>query len=180
LAPDQVVVDSGRQLALWGSPVASDAVERAVGRIQVMLGHAAVTRPVLTGGRGPGEQVSKIPWGDRLETVPAAEAPWPGRLPDPAPAVVHPEPQPVLVVDEDGLPVTVSGRCEVSAPPAEILLAGEPLAVTGWTGPWPAHEQWWDASVARRLARFQVATDDGRAWLLLVEGGQWLVEACYA
>jgi protein ImuB len=34
--------------------------------------------------------------------------------------------------------------------------------------------------VARRLARFQVATDDGRAWLLLVKGGQWLVEACYA
>jgi protein ImuB len=174
------VVDSGRQLVLWGSSVASDAVERAVGRIQVMLGHAAVTRPVLTGGRGPGEQVTKIPWGDRLETGPAAEAPWPGQVPDPAPAVVHPEPQPVLVVDEDGRPVTVSGRCEVSAPPAEIVLAGEPLAVTGWTGPWPALEQWWDASVARRLARFQVATDDGRAWLLLVEGGQWLVEACYA
>jgi protein ImuB len=180
LAPDQVVVDSGRQLSLWGSRVASDAVERAAGRIQVMLGHAAVTRPVLTGGRGPGEQVTKIPWGDRLDSVRAAKAPWPGRVPNPAPAVVHPEPQPVLVVDEYGRPVTVSGRCEVSAPPAEIMLAGEPLAVTGWTGPWPAHEQWWDAAVARRLARFQVATDDGRAWLLLVEGGRWLVEACYA
>lgn len=180
LAPDQVVVDKGRQLALWGSDIASDAVERAATRIQVMLGHAAVTRPVLTGGRGPGERVAKIPWGDRLEDGAAAEGPWPGRVPAPAPAVVHPEPLPVLVVDEYGRPVKVSGRCEVSAPPAELVLDGEPLPVTGWTGPWPALEQWWDASAARRLARFQVATDDGRAWLLLVEGGHWLVEASYA
>ncbi|HEU4541278.1 MAG TPA: hypothetical protein VFR23_09135 [Jiangellaceae bacterium] len=180
LAPDQLVIDRGRQLVLWGSHVPSDVVERAATRIQVMLGHAAVTRPVLTGGRAPGEQVTKIPWGDRLEAGAGAEAPWPGRVPAPAPAVVHPEPLPVLVVDEDGRPVMVSGRCEVSAPPAELMVDGEPLTVTGWTGPWPALEQWWDASAARRLARFQVATEDGQAWLLLVEEGQWLVEASYA
>ena len=180
LAPDQLVVDRGRQLVLWGSQAPSDAVERAATRIQAMLGHAAITRPVLTGGRGPGEQVTKIPWGDRLEAAGAAEAPWPGRVPAPAPAVVHREPQPTLVVDEDGRPVTVSGRCEVSAPLAEVVVDGEPLAVTGWTGPWPALEQWWDDSAARRRARFQVATEDGRAWLLLLEGGRWQVEGCYA
>lgn len=187
LAPDQVVAERGRQLALWGSSTPSDAVERAATRIQVMLGHAGVTRPVLAGGRGPGERVIKVPWGDRLE-VPTGRSgrgaraglPWPGRVPEPAPAVVRPEPSTVSVTDDSGRPVTVSGRCEVSAPPVELAVDGNVLTVTGWTGPWPALERWWDASAARRVARFQVVTDDERAWLLLLDRGRWLVEACYA
>ncbi|HSI91853.1 MAG TPA: DNA polymerase Y family protein [Jiangellaceae bacterium] len=180
LAPDQLVADGGRQLALWGQNPADDAVERAVTRIQVMLGHAGVTRPVLSGGRSPGEQVVKVPWGDRPEAVADAAQPWPGRVPAPAPAVVPPEPQPVSVTDAAGRPVAVSGRSAVSASPADLAVDGSVLPITGWTGPWPALEQWWDTSTARRMARFQVTTDDGRAWLLLVEHGRWLVEACYA
>jgi protein ImuB len=52
-------------------------------------------------------------------------------------------------------------------------------AIASWTGPWPATERWWDPQRARRRARFQVVTDDGRAFLLAVEGGQWHVEASY-
>lgn len=181
LAPNQVVVDHGRQLALWGSSTPSDAVERAATRIQVLLGHAGVTRPVLAGGRGPDEQVLKVPWGDRLEASSASRGhPWPGRVPPPAPAVVPPAPVKISVTDETGAAVTVSGRCEVSAPPAELVADGSAVAVTGWTGPWPALERWWDASTARRVVRFQVATEDGRAWLLLLDRGQWLMEAYYA
>ena len=181
LAPDQVVAERGRQLALWGASTPSDAVERAASRIQVMLGHAGVTRPVLAGGRGPGEQVAKVPWGDRLElSAGAADRPWPGRVPVPAPAVVQPDPSKALVTDDSGRVVTVSGRCEVSAPPAELTVDGTVLAVTGWTGPWPVLERWWDASAARRVVRFQVVTEDERAWLLLLDRGRWLVEACYA
>ena len=33
--------------------------------------------------------------------------------------------------------------------------------------------------VARAVARFQVVAVDGSAWLLMVEGGQWWVEARY-
>ncbi len=181
LAPDQLVVDSGHQLALWGSDVAGDAVERAAARIQSMLGHAGVTRPVLSGGRGPGERVVRVPWGDRLETAARADPsqPWPGRVPEPAPAVVHPEPLPATLTGVSGEPVTVSGRCEVSAPPAVLEVGGTALPVTGWAGPWPARERWWDPAAARRRARIQATTDDGRAWLLLVERGRWLVEATY-
>jgi protein ImuB len=51
--------------------------------------------------------------------------------------------------------------------------------VTAWTGPWPVAERWWDTGQARRLARFQVVTDDGLAYLLVLEGGRWRVEAVY-
>jgi len=180
LVPDQVVADAGRQLALWGQSMVDDRVERAAARLQTMLGHPAVTMPVLAGGRGPGEQVLRVPWGDRLEPRLSADGPWPGRVPDPAPAVVPPSPLPAVVTDARGRVVVVSGRSEVSAPPAWLAVAdGSPVAVTGWTGPWPTLEHWWDAVLARRRARFQVATADGRAWLLLVDRGRWLVEAGY-
>jgi protein ImuB len=85
-----------------------------------------------------------------------------------------------VVTDARGRVVSVSGRSEVSSPPAWIAVAGgSPVAVTGWTGPWPTLEHWWDAVLARRRARFQMATADGRAWLLLVDRGRWLVEAAY-
>jgi protein ImuB len=56
----------------------------------------------------------------------------------------------------------------------------EEFAVTGWTGPWPVREYWWDRKRSRRCARFQITTEDGRAWLLTVENGQWFAEAIYA
>jgi len=33
--------------------------------VQSLLGHEAVTRPVLAGGRGPGEQVTLVPFGGK-------------------------------------------------------------------------------------------------------------------
>src|SRR5262249_22650986 len=63
LAPDQLVRDQGRQLGLWGDAVVTDRVARAAVRVQAMLGHDAVTRPVLTGGRSPDEQVTLVPYG---------------------------------------------------------------------------------------------------------------------
>src|SRR5262249_58062663 len=63
LIPDQLVRDHGRQLGLWGDAVVTDRVARAAVRVQAMLGHDAVTRPVLAGGRGPGEQVAPVAYG---------------------------------------------------------------------------------------------------------------------
>ena len=158
-----------------------DAV--SVREIQAMLGHTAVSRPLLAGGRGPAERVLRVPWGDHAEPRYPADRPWPGQVPAPAPVVVPTDPLPVEVTDADGKPVTVSARCVVSAPPSAITgLPGNdrrPASVRSWAGPWPAVERWWDAAAGRRLARFQVTTDDDRAWLLLVEAGSWQVEAGY-
>jgi protein ImuB len=181
LLPDQLVPDEGRQEALWGQVTVSDRIMRAAARVQAMLGHQAITRPFPVGGRGPGERIVRVPVGD-LPPKPGAssEGQWPGRIPDPAPAVVHPDPLPVRVTGADGAPVTVSARCEVSAPPRQIEIDGRVLPVTAWTGPWPARERWWDPARSRRRARFQVVTADGGARLLVVEGGHWYIEADYA
>jgi protein ImuB len=178
LLPDQLMIDEGRQEALWGEVTISDRTARAAARVQAMLGHQAITRPFPQGGRGPGERIVLVPVGD-LPPTRAAGGPWPGRVPDPAPAVVHPEPLPTTVTDAGGAPVTVSARCVVSAPPCQVEISGRLLPVTAWTGPWPARERWWDPARVRRRARFQVLTSDGRAHLLLVEGGRWYVEASY-
>ncbi len=177
LVPDGLVPDRGRQLALWGQAVAEDRVERAVARVQAVLGYGGLRLARSAEGRGPAEQLARVPWGEAYE--PPAPAPWPGRLPEPSPHVVPRTPVPVTVLDAAGLPVTVSGRAEVSAPPDRLALHGGTLAVTGWTGPWPAVEYWWDSARRRRRARFQVAVADGRALLLTVEGGCWSVEAAY-
>ncbi|GGV24194.1 DNA polymerase [Actinomadura cremea] len=176
LVPDQLVPDTGRQEALWGR--VTDPVARAADRVQALLGHRAITRPVLTGGRGPGEQVVKVPVGD-LPPGGEPDGPWPGRLGAPAPAVVPADPVPVRLVDAAGADVVVSARGAVSAPPAALVAGDEPVAVVAWAGPWPADERWWDPERARRRARFQVVTGDGAAYLVTVEGGRWHVEAAY-
>ncbi|MFB8238343.1 hypothetical protein ACFC58_17495 [Kitasatospora purpeofusca] len=182
LVPDDLTPDQGRQLALWGQAVADDRVERAVARVQAVLGHAGLRRIEPAGGRGPDDQVVRVPWGEPYDPAAPADAPWPGRvggLRDVWPSVVHRVPVPATVLDADGREVTVDGRAGVSARPVTVAVRGRELPVEGWTGPWPAVEYWWDQARARRRARFQVTVADGRALLLTVEGGAWFVEAGY-
>ena len=180
LVPDQLVRDTGRQLALWGETAISTRVARAATRVQAMLGSSAVTRPLLAGGRDPAEQVTLIPFGDAATPALPAGRPWPGHIPPPAPATVYDPPLPAQVTGEAAVPVEVTGRAAISAPPAWLSANGGPwLAVTAWAGPWPVTERWWAAVAARRRARFQLVTEDGTAWLAAVQGGQWTLEACY-
>jgi protein ImuB len=180
LVPDLLVRATGQQLALWGETVVSDRVARAAMRVQAMLGHEAVLRPAIGGGRDFASQVTPTPFGEKREPRLAADQPWPGRVMGPAPGAVYPAAREAEVTDDAGEIVTVSGRCVVSAAPARLAVPGEPpRRVTSWAGPWPLSERWWDPAAARRRARFQLATDDGRAWLAVVQDGRWLIEAGY-
>jgi protein ImuB len=180
LVPDQLVRAAGRQLGLWGDAVVNDRVARAALRVQAMLGHGCVVRPLLAGGRGPAEQVTLVPFGDTAGPLPPADRPWPGRLPAPAPVTVYPAPLSATVTDASGAAVTVTGRALVSAPPARLSARGEPwLGITAWAGPWPVTERWWHPESTRRQARFQLVTEDGSAWLAVVQDGRWLIEASY-
>ncbi len=148
LAPDEIVPAGGRQLAFSaGGPGAVDAVEagdravRALARVQGLLGIEAVRVPEWRGGRGPGERVTLVPVAadDITEARPAARrgwvrAPWPGVVPDPAPATVHDPPLPAEVLDAAGRPVRVSGRGEVSAAPATVVVAGGIAGGAGGVG----------------------------------------------
>jgi len=180
LVPDQVVRATGHQLALWGEAVVSDRVARAAMRVQAMLGHESVLRPVPDGGRNVGEQVTHVPFGEKREPRRAVAQPWPGRIMGAAPGVVYPYGREAEVTDDEGRAVTVTGRCVISGEPAHLVIDGEPMRhVTGWAGPWPLSERWWDPVAARRRARFQLLTVDGRAWLAAVQDGRWLIEAGY-
>ena len=180
LVPDQVVRAAGHQLALWGETVISDQVARAAMRVQALLGHEAVLRPVRSGGRNVSEQVTPVPFGEKTEPGLPVGPPWPGRIMGAAPGVVYPAARTAEVTDDDGRLVTVTGRCVLSAVPAWLAIEREPARrVAAWAGPWPLSERWWDPAAARRRARFQLATDDGRAWLAVVQDGRWLIEAGY-
>ncbi|HET6530623.1 MAG TPA: DNA polymerase Y family protein [Actinoplanes sp.] len=111
---------------------------------------------------------------------PSREPPWPGRLPQPSPAVVLHQPLPAVVLDAGGEPVGVSARLEPTGDPAELLLPnGARIGIAGWAGPWPVDERWWAPAEARRQARFQIGVTDGRAFLMTLSGGHWAIEAIY-
>ncbi|MDQ3385644.1 MAG: DNA polymerase Y family protein, partial [Actinomycetota bacterium] len=98
----------------------------------------------------------------------------------PSPALVHPEPPAVAVVDTSGAAVGVTGRGLVTAEPALVAIgAARAQTVCAWAGPWPADERWWDPDAHRRRARIQVVLADGAAHLLSLEAGAWTVEATY-
>nr|MBA3653641.1 DNA polymerase Y family protein [Actinomycetota bacterium] len=179
LVPDEVGPDNGTQHGFWGGRGVDDRISRALARVQGMLGPGAVVTAACAGGRGPAEQIRLIPWGDARDTADrrdvATTAPWPGHIPPPAPAVVPPQPIVVSVLDKEGAPVGVTGRGLVTAPPVKL----NDLDITGWAGPWPVDERWWDPPAHRRRARFQVATADGRAYLVSIERGHWFIEAAY-
>jgi protein ImuB len=179
LTVGEVARDAGRQLDLLGEPREQiDRVERAVARVQGLLGHDSIGTAVLTGGRGPLDGVWFVPWGEASQQ--SRRGPWPGRLPAPAPAVVYQAPIEVSLRDGDGMPVEVSGRGELSAPPAHLFVApGREQAVRGWAGPWPSDERWWDPTAHRRRARMQVLLEGGSAHVLALEQGRWSIEASY-
>jgi len=166
LKPEEVRPDDGRQLGFWGGDrVAAERAARALARVQAVLGPGAVVTAVPAGGRSPAEQVRLLPWGETGHEPVVAKGswpPWPGRIPPPAPCVVHPVPIPAQVVD------------------ARLSVAGGSwTAVTAWAGPWPVDERWWDAAARRRRARWQVVTAEGTAHLLSQDGDGWEVEATY-
>jgi len=88
-------------------------------------------------------------------------------------------PEPLVVLDANSGPVGVSGRAQVSGPPAVLRRAdGRTSRIAAWAGPWPLEERWW-SSRSRRQARFQLVLDDGTAHLCAVESGRWQREATY-
>ncbi|MDH2415488.1 DNA polymerase Y family protein [Nocardioides sp. CER19] len=184
LVPEQVVAESVHADGLWGGT--DSRVERGIARVQGMLGPEAVVAPVLQGGRSPAERQAMVPWGTRATALRPRELPWPGSIPPPYPARVLAEPCPAVVVDPAGRPVVVGRRGTVSAPPARFRPGdcdpGEGwLAVAAWAGPWPVEELWWESGGGRRVARFQLVTADGRAWLVTFDDALagWVTEAAY-
>jgi len=188
LIPDEVMPARGRQHGFWGGETEADErAGRALARVQGMLGVAAVTVPERRGGRGPADVVVRAPFvgidggEDRNRSI-AVDAPWPGRVPSPLPTLLPSELLSIEVLDATGAPVWVSGRGTLSAEPSTVTFDAAVrggVSITGWAGPWPCDERWWDQLTHRRRARLQLALSDGRAMLVQIEQGSWSVEAVY-
>jgi protein ImuB len=189
-----------RKVSLQGGRGPADqVVSVAEGELPVSTGEPPATPmapdPHLVRGAGPGPgpgsgpvpgvrpPVRGVPAAGGAPGTPEARpqtAPWPGRIPEPSPAVVHPDPPPAEVQDDQGEQVAVNGRGLLSASPSRLRVSGGPWAsIVAWAGPWPVDERWWDQKAQRRLARLQVTTGGGTAYLLKLTGGRWWVEATY-
>ena len=205
LTPDEVRADVGSQLGLWGGQSEADRqAARTIARLTSMTSDDAVTVPVWNGGRLPADRYRWVPASNvdldgRARAVSSAgtgsgpSGPWPGALPAPSPSTVFADPHPAEVLDDVGQPVQVSGRGVVSAPPAQFrLMSGDEASgwrpgrtrhIVAWAGPWPIDERWWEPEGHRRLARFQVITEDPagdqRGYLVVAEHRRWWVAALY-
>lgn len=179
LVPDELVPAVGRQEGFWGGVTDADArAARALTRVQGVVGPTAVTVPEHRGGRGPAEQVVRVPFVGVDRAVPSpGVAPWPGRVPSPAPVLVVAEPIELYGVDDAS--VVVSGRGELSTPPVRLVRDGSSVPVVAWSGPWTYDERWWVPSERRRRARLQLVLGDRRAVLVHVELGRWTLEGIY-
>ncbi|HXB37078.1 MAG TPA: hypothetical protein VNU75_05185 [Acidimicrobiales bacterium] len=173
------------QPGFFGGASEADArAARSFVLVQERLGIEAVLIGRLRGGRDPAGQSVLVPWGspdpDGTPSPggPATGAPWPGRLPPPAPTDVLQVPRRAELVDTDGNAMVVNGRGLLTAPIDRLSVDGGPWEkVAAWAGPWPVTERWW--SVRRRRARLQVVTEEDVARLLCSERGRWWVEALY-
>jgi hypothetical protein len=162
-----------------GASAADTRAALSFARVQERLGIEAVLVGRTQGGRDPGEQATLVPWGSPAMGVAAlVAAPWPGRVPPPAPTHVLERRQRAELVDRADRRTGVSGRGLLNGEPDRLSIDGARWQqVVGWAGPWPASERWW--SSRRHRARLQVVTADGVARLLCSERGEWWVEALY-
>jgi len=179
ISPDAVDAVGAHERGLWGTGP-DEGVHSGLSRVQSMVGHTGVLTATSSGGRTPAERQTMVPWGDRPIVARDPRRPWPGALPPPAPATVYELPRQIVVHDARGRAVSVDERGELSAPPAVMVSqTGSRRELTGWAGPWPLDERWWDAAAARRASRFQVVDGGGMAWLLVLDDEGWWAEGRY-
>lgn len=186
LLPEELRRDDGVQARLWGGRSQADHdAARAIVRLCGIAGEEAVRVPMWMGGRLPSERyrwvsAASVDLDEPAGRLDRGDGPWPGGIPAPSPAVVPGEPVSVEIFDDQGETVRVNGRGDVSAPPAVLAFPTVRHRLVAWAGPWPVEQRWWSPERARRLARFQVVTEQGVAHLVGVEQQRWSILATYS
>ena len=156
--------DEGRQLGLFEDVAARVEAERALARTQAIVGPDAVLEARRQGGRDHADQVQWQRWGDEVaEPARSLDAPWPGRVPDPSPTLVPPQPRQVEVEWDGGIPSRVRLRSR-----------WEPVVT--WAGPWRRMGHWWTEEGPSDL--YQILTSAG-AMLCRVTDGRTVIVGIY-
>jgi protein ImuB len=152
--------DHGRQLTLDEDALSSAEAQRAFAQTQAIVGYDDVVQAIPQGGRDPAERVVWYRWG---ESPPAPvrdpQAPWPGQVPAPSPALVPPDPYPLEVEWDGGIPT-------------RVRLGSRWVEVISWAGPWRKVGRWWDGE--HPADRYQLVTSAGAFLCAVVEGKTYL------
>ena len=160
LVPEETITGRALQRSLTADPAVEENAERAdrVGqRLQALLGPDRVLSVSPSGGRTLGDRIQAVPWGDRSGGERDPNLPWPGRLPAPYPATVLASAVAVDLHDAAGAEISVTGRYHLTGEPRAITIPGLPARhVTGWAGPWPIEQRFWEPANAQRAAYLQV------------------------
>jgi len=153
---------TGRQMVLSEDASSTAETRRALTEVQAIVGPDALLQAVPQGGRDPGERVAWHRWDESpAPAVRDPAAPWPGRLPAPAPALVPPTPQPLAVEWDEGLP-------------SAVRLGSRWVPVLTWAGPWRSVARWWhDGHIV--VDRYQLVTSAGAFLCEVRDGTSWLV-----
>lgn len=154
----------GRQLSFFEDSAAQLETERALSRVQALIGPDGVLQATPSGGRLPVEQVVWHRWGES-PTVPDRDplAPWPGATPGPTPVLVPSEDRMLEVEWEGGFPVAVR-------------LGSRREPVLSWSGPWRLMGRWWSGE--EPADRYQLVTSAG-AMLCVVRAGRTYLAGVY-
>lgn len=153
------------------------AITHTLERVQGLFGPDSVLVPRIQGGWDPAETNLWTPWQQRERPVRDAEAPWPGALSAPRPAVID-----HLAVDllaADGTPVGAKPSGLEAQPRTIRFPSGSAEAVASYSGAWPIESGWWNPEKEVYRTRIQVVTETGRALLLSKEQGQWYLTGWY-
>jgi protein ImuB len=154
----------GRQLGLLSDESSILEAERALSRAQALVGPDRVLHGRAQGGRMPGERVAWSRWGEpEAEPERDVAAPWPGGTPSPSPALVPPEPEPIEVEWDGGMP-------------SRIRLGSRWEPVLTWSGPWRLTGRWWTGE--GHADRYQIVTSVG-AFLCVVSEGRTYLTGVY-
>ncbi len=153
----------GRQLGFFTDETARVETERALARVQSLVGPEQVLEAAAQGGRMPAEQVAWHRWQEEPVRDRDPEAPWPGATPVPSPALVPPHPPPLEVEWDEGLPVRL-----------RLGTRWEPILT--WAGPWRLTGSWWAGEGP--VDRYQLVTSAG-AFLCVVRDGATFLAGIY-
>jgi len=150
----------GRQLGLLSDESSLLEAERALSRAQALVGPDRVLQGRAQGGRMPGERVTWSRWGEpEAEVERDVGSPWPGATPAPSPALVPPDPEPIEVEWDGGMP-------------SRVRLGSRWEPVLTWSGPWRLSGRWWDGEGV--ADRYQLVTSVGAFLCVVAEGRVYL------
>ncbi len=152
---------SGRQMALAEDAKTVEEAQRALMEVQAIAGADNILTSSPQGGRDPVQRVLWARWGDEApQPERSLDAPWPGQVPGPPPAMVPPQAVRFEVTFIGGIP-------------EQVRLRSRWVPVLSWAGPWRSLGRWWDGEGS--ADRYQIVTSTGAYLCEVREGTTYLL-----